>query len=78
MAAETVLDLKSKYPQIKLILVYPCKNQTQFWKEDDIKKYNRIKTLVINMFLYQKNMIIYVCSKGTVTLLITVNIVFAI
>lgn len=43
LAAETVLDLKKKYPHIKLIMVYPCKEQTRFWKSDDIEKYIEIK-----------------------------------
>lgn len=36
IAAQTVLDLKKKHPEIKLILVLPCKNQTRGWTEKDI------------------------------------------
>lgn len=43
LAAQVVLDLKKYYPQIKLIMVYPCKNQTEFWNEWDKNKYNKIK-----------------------------------
>lgn len=43
LAAETVLELKREYPQIKLILVLPCPEQTRGWKEEDIRKYNEIK-----------------------------------
>jgi uncharacterized phage-like protein YoqJ len=43
IAAETVLELKKEYPQIKLILVLPCPDQTKGWKEGDIRKYNIIK-----------------------------------
>ncbi len=43
IAAETVLELKSLYPHIKLILILPCNNQTRGWKEEDIEKYNRIR-----------------------------------
>lgn len=32
------------YPDIKLILVLPCKNQTRGWKETDIQKYEWIKS----------------------------------
>lgn len=32
LAAQAVLELKKQYPIIKLIMVYPCKNQTLFWK----------------------------------------------
>ena len=42
LAAQTVLDLKKDYPQIKLILVLPCRAQTRGWKQEDIEEYNRI------------------------------------
>ena len=44
LAALTVLELKSDYPEIKLILVLPCKDQTRGWKETDIQKYEWIKS----------------------------------
>ena len=44
LAALTVLELKSDYPEIKLILVLPCKDQTRGWKEADIQKYEWIKS----------------------------------
>ena len=44
IAAQTVLELKKRYPDIKLILVLPCQNQTRGWSEDDISEYERIKT----------------------------------
>ena len=43
LAAETVLELKKDYPQIKLILFLPCPDQTRGWIEADIRKYNYIK-----------------------------------
>lgn len=42
LAAQTILDLKKDYPQIKLILVLPCKTQARGWKQEDIEEYNRI------------------------------------
>lgn len=45
IAAQTVLELKSKYPHIRLILVLPCVNQTSGWKQADIDEYERIKAL---------------------------------
>ena len=42
VAAETVLSLRESYPEIKLILVLPCKNQTQYWGEKDVFRYNKI------------------------------------
>lgn len=42
IAEECVLELREKYPQIKLILVLPCKDQTRNWLDSDVKKYNDI------------------------------------
>lgn len=45
LAAEAVLEAKRCFPHIKLIMVYPCKTQTLFWKNEDIEKYNKIMKL---------------------------------
>ena len=42
IAAESVLELKESFPQIKLILVLPCKNQTRGWGDYDVKRYDDI------------------------------------
>lgn len=42
IAAETVLELKKKYTQVKLILVLPCPEQTKGWSEDEVNRYNEI------------------------------------
>ena len=42
IAAQTVLGLKKKHPEIKLILVLPCKNQTRGWEEKDVSVYENI------------------------------------
>ncbi len=57
MAALTVLRLRNKYPQIKLILVLPCENQTRNWKAVDIEKYEHIKS--------QANKVVYVSKEYT-------------
>ena len=44
IAAQTVLDLRTEYPQIKLILVLPCLSQTRGWSERDIEIYDDIKS----------------------------------
>lgn len=44
IAAQMVLDLKEKYPHIKLILVLPCNNQTSGWTETDKRIYDYIKS----------------------------------
>ena len=43
LAANTVIKLRTKYPNIKLILVLPCKTQSSGWKHTDIDEYERIK-----------------------------------
>ena len=43
LAAQTVLELRSEYPDIKLILVLPCENQARGWKQADIEEYERVK-----------------------------------
>jgi len=42
LAALAVLELKEKYPQIKLIMVLPCKEQDKKWREADKKMYASI------------------------------------
>ncbi len=44
LAAKAVLELKAQYPEIKLILVLPCKDQTARWSEKDTAEYERIKS----------------------------------
>lgn len=39
LAALTVLELKKHYPQIKLIMILPCRNQELKWSEKDKKQY---------------------------------------
>lgn len=46
VATMAVLELKKIYPDIRLILVLPCRNQTRGWKEADIQKYEWIKSNV--------------------------------
>lgn len=43
MAAQAVLRMRENNPQVKLILVLPCKTQTRGWKDSDIKVYETIK-----------------------------------
>jgi len=42
LAALTVLELRAVYPQIRLILVLPCRDQTALWNASDVLKYNEI------------------------------------
>lgn len=43
LAAETVIEMKRYYPDIRLIMVYPCRDQTRFWNNKDTEIYNIIK-----------------------------------
>lgn len=57
LAAQAVLSLKNKYPQINLIMVLPCQNQSLFLNEQDVKIYEEIKT--------KCNKIVYISEKYT-------------
>ena len=43
MAAIEVLNLRRKYPHIKLIMVLPCKDQSKYWNKADKNIYEFIK-----------------------------------
>lgn len=43
LAAQVVLELKAKYPQIRLILVLPCLSQSDGWSDKDKAVYEDIK-----------------------------------
>ncbi len=55
LAALCVLTAKETYPNIKLHLFLPCKDQTYGWSDGDIEKYNYI--------LSQADSVIYVSEK---------------
>lgn len=42
MAAEAVIRLRSEFPEIKLILMLPCKNQSSAWSAWQKKKHREI------------------------------------
>ena len=50
LAAQTVLQLKNQYPQICLYLILPYHKQTRGWKEEDVREYERIKSLADKVF----------------------------
>ena len=43
MAASCVLQLKEKYPEIKLALYLPCPDQAKGWRADSVRLYEEIK-----------------------------------
>lgn len=57
MAAQTVLKLRSRYPQIRLILVLPCRSQTRGWKKEDIQTYETIRAAA--------DKVKYICEEYT-------------
>ncbi len=42
VAAQVVLRVRDRYPSIHLVLVLPCRNQTDGWSEHDRRMYNYI------------------------------------
>ena len=42
LAARTVVRLKKEYPDIRLILVLPCRNQTAGWPPQNVAEYESI------------------------------------
>lgn len=57
LAAETVLRLKKQYPQIRLILVLPCYEQTNRWQPHNVERYKEI--------LLKADKIVYVSKHYT-------------
>lgn len=43
LAAETVLMLKSDFPQLRLIIVAPCADQSDGWADADKRRYERLR-----------------------------------
>ena len=60
LAAETVLELKKDYSQIKLLLLLPCFEQTRGWEGNGIYIYNEIKVRS-NKVVYTSDYYFYGC-----------------
>lgn len=43
LAAQAVLRLRQKYPEIQLLLALPCRSQTRGWSAEHIAQYEAIK-----------------------------------
>jgi uncharacterized phage-like protein YoqJ len=41
-AALKVLELRERYPHIRLELILPCRNQTEYWEETAVRTYQYI------------------------------------
>lgn len=57
LAAKTVLKLRKRYPEIKLILVLPCKTQASLWSQADKRTYEEIKS--------QADKVVYISDEYT-------------
>ena len=55
LAAVTVLRLKTKYPDIRLILVLPCETQAKSWSNEDKAIYEDIKSRADKIIYTSKN-----------------------
>lgn len=42
LAAKVILKIQKKYPEVKLILVLPCRDQTRGWTADSVAVYDVI------------------------------------
>lgn len=42
LAAQIVIELKTEFPQLRLIMVLPCKEQTRGWSEEDKTQYAEV------------------------------------
>ena len=43
LSAQVIIALKKKYPDIRLILIIPCPEQTKYWRLQDQIKYEQVK-----------------------------------
>lgn len=57
MAAQSVIDLRKRYPHIRLILVLPCVTQADRWAEDEQKTYRWI--------MEQADKVVYISQEYT-------------
>lgn len=57
IAAQIVLDLRKKYPYIRLILVLPCVTQADRWNKNDREIYEYIKE--------QADKVVYISNQYT-------------
>lgn len=55
LAAQEVLALKEHYPDVRLILVLPCKSQTRGWKPSEIEVYEEIKRMADKIVYTSEN-----------------------
>ncbi len=42
VAALKVLEMRERYPQIRLELILPCRDQTKHWSQEDVQAYEYI------------------------------------
>lgn len=57
IAAKTIIELRNEFPNIKLILVLPCKNQAKHWNTKNKTDYDNILKLA--------NKVVYISQDYT-------------
>lgn len=57
LAAQIILELKIDYPNIKLIMVLPCREQDKYWNDSDKIVYHRV--------LEKSDKVVYVSENYT-------------
>jgi uncharacterized phage-like protein YoqJ len=60
IAAQAVIEIRKEYPDIKLILLLPCKSQCKGWSKKNIIIYEQIKSLSDEIF-YISDQYTYEC-----------------
>lgn len=55
IATETLIDLRKKFKEIKIIAVIPCKDQEIKWSADQQKRYRKILKECDSIFILSKN-----------------------
>ena len=68
LAEQVVLELKKEFPQIRLVLVLPCRQQAKYWPERDKAVYQdilrRADELIFHNPLQQLILVLKMIVKG--------------
>lgn len=65
LAEQVVLELKKEFPQIRLVLVLPCRQQEKYWPARDKAVYQNILRQADEVFMFQRNIQGAACTKET-------------
>lgn len=65
LAAQTVLDMKKEYPQLRLILVLPCEDQTEDGEVRILQSMRILNAGATRSCMCPENILRTVCTGGT-------------